>query len=538
MKRAAFVVLGVAVLCCLAVLFVVLQRQAEKPERVATDEHRAPELATLVVDGSSQAASDSNPGTSERPLLTVNRAAGLAAANNLRGIGTRIQIRPGVYRELVTLGPWRGQTDAPLSLEGPTNGTAVLSGSDVWTHWSRVPGTKLYRRAWPYRWGLSPLPTGWDEARMPEIVRRREMVFANGRMLRQVLRTSDLARTAGGAFAVDEANGRVTIRLPAKRTIGRTRIEVATRPEILRIGGRNNVRVSNLTFRHAASPLQQTAVRVERASNVAISNAKFVYNNWTGLALNDDRGITIQQSAFDRNGSMGFSALRVNTLRLTDTSNSYNTWRGNWGGWYGWENGMKLIGVHGATLERHTAIGNHSYGLWLDTDNRDVTIQDARICNNRLAGVFLEASQGPITLDETTICRNGQRGILAGNASSVTLTDSEIVDNGHAQIVLSGVQSGRSVTDWESRERLNVLSTGWNVERNNIQAADGQLLVDNTWSAATWASARPTYRWNSNTWTGAEKPFRLLGTYRLGTLAEWQAHTGLDSESAQQRRPS
>lgn len=536
MKRVAFVVLGcLALLGLLAILFTVLRQDAPK-EVVSNDGAATPSEAILVVDRSNKAATDSNPGTAEQPLRTVSRAAALAAASNLRGIGTRIQIRPGVYRESVMLGPWRGQTPAPISFEGPTTGTAVLSGSDVWTGWTRVAGKKLlYRHAWPHRWGLSPLPTGWAQAKLPDVVRRREMVFANGRLLRQVLTTKALAKTTGGAFVIDEASGRVTIRLHPGQRIGKTTIEVAIRQEVLRIGGRTNVRVSNLTFQHAASLLQQPAVRVERASNVEISNSKFVRNNWTGLTLNDDRDITVRQSTFDRNGSMGFSALRVRTLRLEDTSNSYNTWRGNWGGWYGWENGMKLISVHGAVLQGHTATGNHSYGLWLDTDNSDITVRDGRICGNRLAGVFLEASQGPITLDRTTICRNGSRGILVGNASGVTLTDNEIIDNGLAQIVLSGVQSGRAVTDWESRESLNVLSTGWTVEGNRVQAANGQLLVDNTWSAATWANARPSYRWDRNTWSGVDdRSFRLLGSYTLGTLSEWRAHTGLDAGSTHQ----
>jgi hypothetical protein len=553
MKRATIVALGsLAVLGALALLPNVLAQQpadrqvaAEQPAEpqpsrvVSNDGVSAPEQEVLVVDGSDEGASDRNPGTPARPLRTVGRAASLAAANNLRGVGTRIQIRPGTYRESVMLGAWRGQTPAPISFVGPLGGKAVISGSDVWTGWTRVGDTDLYRHAWPYRWGLSPLPAGWTEARIPDVVRRRELVFADGRLLRQVLDMADLTRIPGGGFAVDEANGLVTIRLPAGQEIDRTRIEVATRDQLLNISGRTNVQVSNLTFQHAASPLQRAAVRVERSSDVEIGNAEFVWNNWTGLGLNDDRDVTIRRSKFDANGSMGFSALRVKTLRLERTSNSYNTWRGHWGGWYGWENGMKLIGVHGAVLQHHTAVGNHSYGLWLDTDNRDVTVRDTRICNNRLAGVFLEASQGPITLDRTTVCRNGVRGILAGNASGVTVTDSLIANNGHAQIVLSGVQSGRQVTDWESRERLNVLSTHWTVERNRIQAGNNQLLVDNTWSAATWAHARPNYRWNGNVWTSAaDRPFRLLGTYRLGTFPNWRAHTGLDEGSVHAPTPA
>jgi Right handed beta helix region len=545
MKRVA-----VHVLCSLVVLVLAGCQTAQRPQaaqRFLAPTSTAPtsmvsasevdaETATLVVDGSNRSASDSNPGSAERPLRTVRRAAALAAVNNLRGIATRIRIRSGVYRETVTLGAWDGQTSAPISFEGPATGAAVLSGSDVWFGWTRVPGTNLYRHRWNYRWGLTPLPPGWDEARVPDITRRREMVFASGRLLRQTLSLAELSRTRGGAFFIDEGKGTVTLRLPSGLRIGKVKIEVATREHLLRIDSRTDVRVSNLTFRHAASPLQKAAVRVESSRNVEVSNAKFVWNNWTGLALNDDRDVSLERSTFDHNGSMGLDALRVKGLSMDHTSNSYNAWRGHWGGWHGWENGMKLGGVHQAVLRNHTATRNHSYGLWLDTDNSDITINSARICDNRLAGIFLEASQGPTTLDRTTVCRNGNYGVLAGNASKVTIANSHILGNGRAQIVLSGVQSGLPVTDWESGQRLNVQSTGWTVERNAISASDLQLLVENTWSAETWADTRASYAWNYNTWTSpTTETFRLLGTYRLGNFAEWQAHTGLDNGSTHHR---
>ena len=196
---------------------------------------------------------------------------------------------------------------------------------------------------------------------------------------------------------------------------------------------------------------------------------------------------------------------------------------------------MKLISVHNATIRHHTATGNSSYGLWLDTDNRQVTIQDSRICGNRLAGLVLEASQGPITVHHATICRNGERGIVASNASNVTVSDSDVLDNATAQVTLSGVQNGRLVTDWESKRQINVLSSGWTVRHNRVHAGKGQLLVDNTWSAATWTAVRHTYAWTGNNWTSSDpKAFRLLGSYRLGTLADWRAATGLDRRSQYQ----
>jgi hypothetical protein len=545
-RRRLVGVLAVVVMLVAAgvVIKVVLAPGPRPPEVITPDSTIPSPEQVLVVDRASRAADDSNPGTAARPLRTVGRALALAAAINRRGSAVRVVIRPGVYRETVGVGPVDGQTEAPISLEGPAKGTAVLSGSDVWTGWARVPRTSLYRHRWPYRWGLAPLPAGWDTARLPDIVRRRELVFVNGRLLRQTLTQAELAKVRGGGYTIDEANGLVVVRLPdallKKRVnIKKVKIEVATRPLLFRIGGRTNVRVSNLTFQHAASLVQQPAVRVEESSNVQISNSKFIWNNWAGLTLNDDRNISIARSVFDHNGSMGMDAFRVNALTMSHTSNSYNTWRGRWGRWYGWENGMKLSSVHQAVFRNHIATGNQSYGFWLDTDNSDITIQDTRIISNRLAGLFLEASQGPITVDRTVINGNGNRGILVSNAAKTTLTNSQVANNAEAQITLSGDQAGHPVIDWESRQTLNVQSTGWTVRNNRIQAANHQLLVENTWSAASWADARPTYAWTDNTWTSfTDKSFRLLGTNVLGNLREWQTHTGLDIGSTQRRSAS
>ena len=50
---------------------------------------------TIHVSGNDPAASDENPGTAERPLRTINRAAELVRP------GERVLIHSGVYREMV-----------------------------------------------------------------------------------------------------------------------------------------------------------------------------------------------------------------------------------------------------------------------------------------------------------------------------------------------------------------------------------------------------------------------------------------------------
>jgi len=164
----------------------------------------------LSVNQSSPVASDSNPGTSALPFLTIHGAAAQAVKNRDQGSGTLISIAPGVYREAIQIGPPASNTtSAPIVFASAGQGPVVVSGADVWTNWQPVDPV-TYSAPWPYQWGLAPYPTGWQgQVVLPDIVRRREMIFVDGIPLQQVLTQSALNY---GTFFVDETAGIVYIR--------------------------------------------------------------------------------------------------------------------------------------------------------------------------------------------------------------------------------------------------------------------------------------------------------------------------------------
>ena len=57
--------------------------------------------------------SDSNPGSQAYPLRSLSAAAGRALANSRNGVGTRVIIAPGTYRESVSLSG--SSATAPIS---------------------------------------------------------------------------------------------------------------------------------------------------------------------------------------------------------------------------------------------------------------------------------------------------------------------------------------------------------------------------------------------------------------------------------------
>src|SRR5690348_17290183 len=142
------------------------------------------ETATLYVDAVK--GSDSNPGTQQKPLKTISKAADMAATNNDGSIGTKVIVNPGTYRESVTIGTDRNTTSLPITFEAVTNGTAIVSGGDVLTGWKVYSGNnQLYTATCAYTWGLCALDS--SGILQQDIIRRQEMLVVNGKVMTQVL---------------------------------------------------------------------------------------------------------------------------------------------------------------------------------------------------------------------------------------------------------------------------------------------------------------------------------------------------------------
>src|SRR5579862_6747508 len=130
--------------------------------------------------------SDNNPGTQLLPFQTIGKAVSVAVANNAASIGTRVTINPGTYRESDSLSSTGSTTSLPITFEAATDGTAIISGADVWTGWTPYSqNPNIYTLPWPYTWGLCAIDTsGYVQ---PDITRRREQIYVNGFHLTQVL---------------------------------------------------------------------------------------------------------------------------------------------------------------------------------------------------------------------------------------------------------------------------------------------------------------------------------------------------------------
>lgn len=98
-----------------------------------------------VVDNRRPTAADTNPGTRNAPLATIAAAAARAVA------GDTVLVRPGVYREAITLNN-SDEQGLPIVFRSEVPRAAVISGADVVTDLNvEAPGVLSFPVAYAWR---------------------------------------------------------------------------------------------------------------------------------------------------------------------------------------------------------------------------------------------------------------------------------------------------------------------------------------------------------------------------------------------------
>ena len=227
---------------------------------------------------------DSNPGTLSSPVRTIQRGVTLANQTNVANDVT-VSIAAGTYREEVHIFPLN--TTRALTLQG-AGITTVLTGADDWSAgWSAQPNGS-YTHAWPYRWGVKPIPSGWDSywnwdgnSYKRDVLRRSETVYVNGLPLRGVLTLAELS--AAGTFYVNETTGTLSMRLPAGVGLAGSLVEVGIRQTPLTIASRNNVTLRNLAVMRNRGAVQDDAFHAANLQNLTLDGVSIQWTAYTGL---------------------------------------------------------------------------------------------------------------------------------------------------------------------------------------------------------------------------------------------------------------
>jgi hypothetical protein len=487
----------------------------------------------IYVDAS--LGSDSNSGAQATPFKTIQVGINKASALNQQGIGVKVIINAGVYREAVTIGNYKS-TGATLTVQAAVAGTAIISGSNIVSGWTPQNST-TWQAPFTDTTGFCAVPSGWPATYAP-IIRRTEMIFVNGTPLSQVMSYNDLKP---GTFFFSDAYQMLHITPPAGTNMATAIVEAAVRPTTLTLVGRTNVVLRGLVFRHAANCLNTSGANIYQSSNVLIDSVQAVWNNWGGIGVYTSNNFTVQNSVASYNGGAGILGDQDKNSLFSFNQTDYNNWRGAQGAFYDWAmGGTKLFQMRTATVQNHFSYNNQAEGLWFDTDNQNVTVNNATLVGNVMAALQIERDEGPITVQNSHFCSSGQ-GINVLTSPNLIIQNSTFYSNSgtnkyQAEIFIAGQAGGKIINDYITGQTYNLFTTGMVLSGNAFQnAASGQLVFGTYLGGADWTQFAATLNASNNTWYDptTANSFKIVNG-KIVNLAAWQSAVQTDYSSVWQ----
>jgi hypothetical protein len=498
------------------------------------------ETAYIYVD--TVKGSDSNPGTQQKPLKTIGAAASMAETNNQSGIGSRVTINPGTYREGIKLSHNTKDTSLPITFQAATNGTVIVSGATVYTGWGTYSqNNSIYTNSWTNNWGECPQLSSC--LYQPNVMMRQEMVAVNGTALTQVL---SLGQMLQGTFFVDESANQIYVWPKSGTNMATATVEVASLPGLFTIQHKSYIVVRGITFQYANTCRASAAVQVEgSSSNILFDTDTFQWNNGQGLSIsNPVTYFTVENSVANHNGDSGFQESQSRYGLWQSDTTSYNNWRGAQAGYYA----CNVAGLHGweahdDTINNLTVTFNQTYGIHWDTDNDNITTTGINATSNLMSGIFSEKNGGPMTFSGAYICNQNSAmsvgGLVLRNTEGVSLTNSVLMNNLPNQITVIGILGGIEITNWVTGKTTNLFTQNFTNQSNTIQGNTSSqgLFKDSYLDGADWTNFQTTLKSSSNTWWNSQNSTTefVVPTPKKGSkddFSGWKSATAQDSSSS------
>lgn len=472
--------------------------------------------------------SNSNPGTSSKPLKTIQAGVNKAISYAKSGIGSKVVVAPGTYRETVTVSY---KSYVPITVQASTTGTAIIDGANLLTGW-RKASTYVYEYTWTDTVSGCPLPSGWYSG-MPPIVRANEVLFVNGAPMTQVMSASQLR---AGTFYVNQSYDQVQVYPPSGTDMSTARVEISSRRATLAVDGSRDLVFRGLVFQHAASCMNQTGATVGSSSEILMDSDQANWNNWGGLGVSNSTNITVENTTGSYNGGSGLSGYEDLDSLWQNNETDYNNWRGAQVGLYDFaQGGTKLMRAHTAHVTGQKSYNNASQGLWFDTDNENITISGAKLIGNLVGNLQLEANEGPVSVSSSTFCSGG--GVQLINTAGITMTGNTFYNNGgqsfqNGQLFLAGKSGGREVTNWQTGSVTNVYTKNAKLSGNSFIAVGSNQYVFNTYLSGTdWSEYVYSLNSNDNHWYNGSKSAAFHVPTGNITLTGWRNISSQDDNS-------
>jgi alpha-L-arabinofuranosidase len=471
---------------------------------------------TYIVDCSHPGAGDDNPGTADRPLMTINAAAAVVQP------GERVLVKSGIYRERIEPVHGGSGPDQMIAYEAARGHKVIVSGSQVvlepWQRSIDPHGEDFSFRLWQVALGddlfpyedrpfatpnasnaeidLMPWALRWKD-RVPYTL-PRGLVFQDGRRLTQLAAYEDLVRLPGSYWVgpgqaatsptllhvhpFDDVNPNMAM------------FEITSQEQLVcpATEGLGYIRFTGFTFEHAGNGFPRVgtgAVYIKGGHHWIIERNTVRHCNSVGIEagarINEEQAASPEENAHAAEHSGGF-LIRDNTVYDCGTGGieghtvRHSLIEGNQIFAIGWQDVERywecaaiktLINDH--VLVRGNLIHDvaSASAIWLDWDNRHCRITQNVVINTlqtHNGAVFIEASQAPNWIDHNIIWHAWRSGITLFDSDQVLVAHNLIA---HTAIpVLSKVNTDRSLHGRRLTSRDNVI-------RNNLFYANGDLPV-------------------------------------------------------------
>jgi hypothetical protein len=436
---------------------------------------------------------DAGPGTESQPMRT------LGAAVRESGPGDTIVVHEGTYREELEIADRPG-----LRIVAAPGSKVWLDGSVVVAGW--LPeGGRWVAGGWrtefddspTYSWGEPDnKQPGWSFV-SPEhpMAANPDQVWIDGERQVQVGARGEVG---AGTFYVDYDSDEIVLGSdPTGRTVTASAL---TRALQIRSAG---VLLRGIGIRgYAPSVPHMGAVTVE-APDVTLERVTVSDNATTGMHVMSD-GVTLRDTALERNGMMGLSATEAGGLELVRvTVRDNNLEQFNRSPSAG---GAKIGRSDGVLVRDSVFADNLGNGLWFDESAYDIRLLHSKILDNAGHGVSIEVS-GKAAIVGNVVARNGENGLKLNDVEDVQVWNNTFVDNTRS---INVVQDDRDLNPGGSYRDPD-LPLRWQTQsvaiRNNVlvhtgEATEGQELSRTCLLCVEDFSGR---------WTAAEMDVTALG---------------------------
>ena len=506
--------------------------------------------ATYVVDQRNGAAADTNPGTREAPLKTVAAAAARAVA------GDEVLVRPGVYREAVTLTN-SGAPGRPIVFRSEEPLKAVISGSDVLTG-LQAEGPGVWSALVPKQNDIGSTQPGGNP----------QWVYLGGAPLE---RADTRDRLIPGSFYQDtkatKDGWRVYVALPEGTDLKDATLEYSWRDGLISPKGDqgselplNDIHIVGFTVMHNADWFRgKPAIRVT-GQRWLVEGNHVLWGSYTGgILMRRSVQAVVRSNLVEWIGCQGIGGGVNVDLLVEGNTVRYNNWRsfdwGNEGGGSKWSQNID------SCYRGNELAYNYGPGLWNDGMNAG-TIYEKNLCHdNTVRSLFSEINWDEI-MQDNVVYNTGECGIDISNGPGMLIRRNVVFNNGIG-IALSGnyTRPNEHEQRWWRNCIANMAAvpgvapqrvTRWEAQFLKYDVAPKACLMNNcaVWDNVVFDNCRGMmesrdYRTNTPSdtavnnfsdnnifWSASEKNlFNVVYAYQYDGLAAWQKLSGRDEHS-------